>query len=96
MQFQFDLSMVIWAFIGGLILIVIYFLKRLIDSVDATKNSINEFRECFSTEKQKFTDFSDNCAVKTQIINKRLDDHSKRLGEHDKQIVCLEAKLEKN
>lgn len=75
--------------------IVAYFVKGLISSSKSVENAVNQLTVSVATERTKNEDFRGNCNVTHKIVNDRLNDHRRRLDEHDKQITKLEFKAEK-
>jgi len=91
MNLTIDISAII-GFIVSLLLIVIgYFLKRLVCSVDDMKVEICKTKDVMIRQQEKFNNFSNGCIERHGYINKTLDTHEKRIISVEKKVAVLEA-----
>jgi len=70
----------------------IYFVKNLITTINDLKDSVVEHKLVIETEKIKTTDFRENCKSTHEVVNSRLNQHSKKLAEHEQQITILKER----
>jgi hypothetical protein len=78
-----------------MIAIIGYFLKRIINVLDNFDQTLRKFSEDYSTTKERITNMQSNCKEKHDVINLRLNDHSKRLDILDIGLGKLEVTVYK-
>lgn len=76
-----------FSIIAILLSVVAYFLNRQIKSQEILTDAVNQLRTIVSVLQSQNDD-------RHPVIDRRLNDHSKRLDEHDKQLARIETKLE--
>lgn len=74
----------------------IYFVKNLITTINNLKDSVIEHKLVIETEKIKTIDFRENCKSTHDVVNNRLNQHSKKLAEHEQQITILKERGNKS
>lgn len=70
---------------------VVYFLKKWIESTDSLTRSVNDLKTAVALLQSNQTNSSQSCVTAHAIIDKRLNAHSDRLNEHEKEITELKA-----
>jgi hypothetical protein len=97
-------TLITWA-VGGILTLLFFFvsfyfyrsvsmLDRLSDSVNGLRNSITELNSNVDSIKSNSETFADSCRGKHEVVDKRLNDHSRRLNEHDIKLAHLETSAE--
>lgn len=81
---------------GAIIVLLIsvlgYFLHRIIKVVDNFDLTLRNFSEDYATTKERIKNSSRNCRDKHDIIDRRLNEHRRRLDSHEKSIEILKIK----
>jgi len=84
-------AFLITLFLGG----NMYFLKVQIKTIKGLVNLVNNILRTQAVEKKGSEDMKVNCANAHKIVDKRLDEHGRRLDEHEKEIVILKERIKK-
>jgi hypothetical protein len=82
---------------AGTILIIMLgiigvFLKRLLLKFDEMANTIENILNRLAASSSNFRNLTDNCKDKHEIINTRLNEHSKRIAQSEKDIIKINSK----
>lgn len=82
---------------GSIILLLIgvlgYFLKQNVALLKELNISFQTFREDYATTKERVVNLQGNCKEKHDTINVRLNEHGKRLDNHEKDIEVLKHQV---
>ena len=92
-----NIAMSIILSIAGAVMMIMtgiigFFLQQLLKKVDVMANTIESILERFAASSSDFKNLTGNCATKHDLINTRLNDHSKRISETEKDIICIKSK----
>jgi len=75
--------------------IVAFFVKGLISSSKSVETAVNQLNISVATERTRSDDFRVSCDKTHEVVTSRLNDHRRRLDDHEKKITKLEVKSEK-
>lgn len=67
--------------------IITFFLQKFVNSVDEIKAFVNTLRVSVAEDQIKFNSFMTNHYEQHKTIDRRLNDHSRRLDEHSIKIA---------
>lgn len=87
---------IFWIFttiITVLLAIVGYFLGRQVNVIEKLTDVVGNLNVIVATLKTNQENSSANCTSRHAIIDKRLNAHSERLNEHDKEIAALKIEV---
>ncbi len=68
------------------------FLKRLLIKFDEMANTIESILNRLAASSSNFRNLTDNCKDKHELINTRLNEHSKRIAQNEKDIIQINSK----
>lgn len=71
--------------------IIGFFIQRLVRVVDNLESAVNELRVVVGIQKSKIDDFNKSCGIKHGVLEKRLKDHSTRIGTNERNISVLKS-----
>ena len=75
--------------------IVAFFVKGLISSSKAVETAVNSLTISVATDRTRSEDFRASCDRTHDVVTNRLNDHRRRLDDHEKKITTLEVKAQK-
>lgn len=78
---------------GAIIMVLLsaiaYFMKKWIESTDALTCSVNELKTAFALMQSNVSNADRSCSLKHTVVDKRLDEHSRKINWHEKEITRL-------
>ncbi len=89
MNLAIDMSVVIGFAIVTLLGIIGYFLKRLIDSIDSMKESIEEIKTGWISQEEKLKANNYNCDQRHIIVDKTFENHDRRIEKVEKKAFHI-------
>jgi len=75
------------------LLIIGYFIKKLIDSIDSLRVTVQSMQIITKTLETSLDNYNSRSAQEHVIINNRLSDHSARIRANEKNIEVLKSKV---
>ena len=82
---------------GTLIMLLLmangFWIKRLVQTIDKLKESVNGILVEAGRKYIELADFKDACEERNDQVNRRLNDHSHQLKQHSEDIAVIKEKI---
>ena len=78
--------------IVALLTVIGYFLRRQIKATEILSDLVATLNTSVELLKNNQGNFSANCSFRHDVIDKRLNSHSDKINQHEKEIAVLQQK----
>ncbi len=86
------INTIAWPIIILLLGVIGFFLKQLIREIKEMNISIGKLTTVTKVQEKDFSNLKEGCYQKHIIVDNRLNEHAKRLDDHDRNIAVLKSK----